>query len=318
MRAHVAPAAATPTATLATVAIVTLLALMTPAASRAQGAGLQDARGKVDQRRALSPTGSVKLYNLFGSIRVVGWDRDSVTVTGTVSPGERLFMGGTPQGLKIVVESPAEDGTGAAARGAKLLLRVPARSRTWVKTSGAEIVVSGVTGGLDLYSVAGSIRVTGSPRELNAEAMDGAVEVDGSPGWLRAKTATGAITLRGGGEDVRLSSVSGPIAVRGGPVGRGAFESVTGDIRFAGATPRAGSLTFDAHSGEVEVALARPVAADVDVVAITGTIENYITPARPTTGRDARGRELHFSTSPDGARVAVRSFKGRVILREVP
>ena len=313
MRARIAPAAPAPIAVLAA-AVLTLLALLMPAALRAQGAGLQDARGKVDERRALSPTGSVKLYNLFGSIRVVAWDRDSVAVTGTVSAGERLFMGGTPQGLKIVVESPE----GGTARGAHLLLRVPARSRTWVKTSGADIVVSGVTGGLDLYSVGAAIRVTGSPRELNAEAMDGAVEVDGSPAWLRAKTATGAITLRGGGEDVRLSSVSGPIAVRGGPVGRGAFESVTGDIRFGGTAPRAGSLTFDAHSGEVEVALARPVAADVDVVAITGTIENYITPARPVTGRDARGRELHFTTSPDGARVTVRSFKGRVVLRELP
>ena len=314
MHARFTPAAPARVAAAAAATIVTLLALLTPARGAAQGAGLQDARGKVDERRALTPTGSVKLYNLFGSIRVVAWDRDSVAVTGTVSPGERLFMGGTTQGLKIVVESPEERTAG----GAHLLVRVPPRSRVWVKTSGAEIVVSGVTGGLDLYSVGASIRVTGSPRELNAEAMDGAVEVDGSPAWLRAKTATGAITLRGGGEDVRLSSVSGPIAVRGGPVGRGAFESVTGDIRFAGAAPRAAALTFDAHSGEVEVALARPAAADVDVVAITGTIENHITPARPVAGRDARGRELHFTTSPDGARVTVRSFKGRVVLREMP
>ena len=293
-------------ARLAAAALLGSAALLAPVRARGQT--------QVDERRPLLATGSVKLYNLFGSIRVIGWERDSVAVTGTLSLGERLFVGGTPQGLKIGVESPEE----RTVRGAHLVLRVPARARVWVKTSGAEIVVSGVTGGLDLYSVGASIRVTGSPRELNAEAMDGAVEVNGSPAWLRVKTATGAIALRGGGEDVRLSSVSGPITVQGGTLGRGAFENVTGDIQFAGAVERSGALTFDAHSGGVEVALARPVAADFDVVTIAGEIENYVSPARPVAGRDARGRELHFATSPDGARVTVRSFKGRVVLRAAP
>jgi len=273
------------------------------------------AQERVNERRALDATGSVKLYSLFGAVRVVGWEHDSVAVTGTLGPGERLHFGGTARGMKVAVESPEA----GAARGARLVVRVPARARVWVKTSGAEITVQGVSGGLDLYSVAAPIRVAGSPRELNAEAMDGAITIDGSPDWLRAKTATGAITLRGAANDARLSSVGGAIAVEGGPVTRGAFENVTGSIRYAGGVERGASLTFDTHSGGVELQLPHPVAADFDVTVVADTIENHIvTPARPVAGRDARGRELHFATGESGARVTVRSFKGRVVLRPSP
>jgi hypothetical protein len=272
--------------------------------------GAQQA-GTVNEARAVDPTVSIRIFNLYGSIRVIGWDVDSLHVTGPLSLGERFFVGGGRQGMKLGVES-AEERT---VRGAHLVVHVPRRARVWVKTASAEIDVSGVTGGLDLYSVGARIRVSGDPRELNAEAMDGDIEIAGSPAWLRAKTASGAITVKGTADDAGLSTVSGAIAVTGGRITRGRFESVTGDVRFDGDFDRGGSFTFDTHSGAVTLALPPTVAADFDLTSIAGVVANALSPAQPVAGRGMRGNELHFATDPGGARVTVRTFKGTITLR---
>lgn len=293
-----------------TLAVTALLATLS--------AGAAGAQQPVERRHPLDPEGSVRIYNLAGSVRVVGWRRDSVAVTGTVGAGERLMTGGGRGGLKVVVEPTESPGAGrdSTARGAELLVRVPVGARVWVKAASAAVRVSGVTGGLDLNAVDGPIRVIGSPRELNAETMNGSVSVDGAPAWLRAKTATGAITLRGGGTDVRLSTVSGPVTASGRFTDL-AVETVTGGVRVNGRVAPDGALTVDTHAGDVELHLPRAFAGSIHAASVTSLIDNRLTAARPVVGRGARGSELR-STIGDGPRVTVRTFKGRVALRHDP
>ena len=283
------------------------------AAAAAVGPAAAGAQQQIRRAFPLAPDGAVRVYVLSGQVRVVGGDGDSVVVSGTVPAGQTLHAGGGIRGVKLGVW---EEGAAAVVKPSSLLLHVPRRSRVWVKGGqSADVEVSGVTGGLDLNIVAGTVRVRGAPRELNVEAMDGSVEITGSPAWLRAKTASGGITLRGASEDVALSSVSGSIRVSGGPVTRGRFESVTGDIRFHGVPERGGAVTFDSHSGLVELRLPRDVAAEFEIATILGTIDNALSLARPVAGREARGRELAFAIGgTPAATVTVRNFKGRVAL----
>ena len=305
-----------PMRALAALALLATLGARLPAQQGARPGAQQVERG-----HALDSAGSVRIYNLAGSVRVIGWRRDSVSIAGSVGAGERLMSGGGRAGVKVVVE-PAEGlaatgataGATAAARGAELVVRVPRGARVWVKGGSTEVRVTGVTGGLDLNAVDGPIRVVGSPRELSAETMNGTVSVDGAPAWMRAKTATGAITLRGSGGDVRLSSVSGAVTVSGGRFDQLAIETVTGKVRMGGAVAPAGALTVDTHAGDVELRLPRAFAGDIHAASVTSQIENRLTAARPVAGRGAKGSELHSAGSGGGPRVTVRSFKGRVEL----
>jgi hypothetical protein len=282
-------------------ALLALLALGAPLA----------AQQRIDERRPLAADGALRIYNLYGSVRVLGWAKDSVAVTGTTSLGERFFLAAGERGMKLGIESDDQ----RTVRGSHLVVHVPERARVWVKSASAEIEVRDVRGGLDLYSVGADIRVFGSPRELNAEAMDGSIAIEGSPGWLRAKTASGAITLRGTSDDVALSSVSGVIDVTSGAITRGRFETVTGDIRFDGAFDRRGTVTFESHSGAIDLRLPRDVAAEFDITNILGAIDNGLSRAIPGSGSDGRGRVLSFATRPGAAQVTIRSFKGPVALR---
>jgi hypothetical protein len=275
------------------------------------------AQQKVDVRRAVAPDISIRIMGSFAVLRVVGWAKDSVVVTGSLPKAARFEanFGGSgsepARGAKMYVESPNED---VALAAGELELRVPARARVWAKSGSAKSEVDGVTGGLDLNTVGGSVQVGGAPRELNVESMDGAIAVDGSPGWVRLKTAAGDITMKGGSPDAAFNTVSGTIRVSGGPLDRARFESVTGAITFDGEVAKGASLSFDSHSGAVDVQLGASASLEVDAVTVAGAIENRLTARRPVPGREGRGQEFGTSLGRGEGRLVVRTFKGTIRL----
>jgi hypothetical protein len=254
---------------------------------------------------------AIRIANLVGSVVVHGWNKDTVLVRGVLAPGDNFFMGGGYTGAKMFVESANERDP----KPTRLEVWVPARVRLWVKTATANIDVSDVTGGLDLYVVSGTIDVSGNPRELNAEAIDGDIHITGSAPWMRAKSATGTIVLRGGSDDLALSTVSGAVNVQGGAFERSKIETVTGNITFTGQLDRSGAFDFDTHSGTIDIMLPDKANASVSVVTIAGAITNRLTRGTPVAGRFGRGAELNVDYNDGGARVTVRSFKGPVTLR---
>jgi hypothetical protein len=276
-----------------------------------------EAQQKVDIRRAAAPDVSVRLSGAFVSLRIIAWPVDSIVVTGAVGAGSRFEGGalstdGPVKGMKFYVDGPMDP----AVSSNRFELRVPRGARVWVKTGSADIEANGVSGGLDLNVIGGSIRVNGRPRELLVESMDGSVHFTGFADFARIKTATGNIVLEGGGEDLTLTTVSGTIQGANGkqPVQRARFETVTGPIVFSGDLTRGADLRFDSHSGAIELRLGRSSPVEVDIATMTGTIENTYSSMRPSPGREGRGMELNTSSGMGAARVEVKSFKGNVRL----
>lgn len=272
----------------------------------------QQATQPVEIRRAATPDISVRISGTIGALRIIGSATDSLVLTGTIPRGARFdgFDAGKGieplRGAKMFIDVPDD----RALASGTLELRVPAGARVWAKAGMSAIDVTGVTGGLDLNIVGGSIRVNASPRELNIESMDGTVTVDGNPSWLRVKTAAGDIVMNGSSEDAAFTSVSGTTRVGGGRFDRARLESVTGPIEFSGTPVRGGSLTFDSHSGRITLRLDHTAGAEIEANSIAGTIENQLTRQRPLTGRDGRGQELGTVIGGGGAHILVRTFKG--------
>jgi hypothetical protein len=269
-----------------------------------------NAQTKVNRGLPLDATGAVRVYNLVGSVRITGWKNDSVAVRGSLPKWGVLHMGGGRGGIKIFVEGADERNPGPA----NIEVMVPMRAKVWVKTATASIDVSGVSGSLDLYVVGGDITVKGNPADVNAEAIDGSITISGSPAWVRAKSASGNVSINGSSSDVTCSTVSGKIDVDGTKFEKAKFESVTGNIRFAGSFERGGLVNFDTHSGSIEIGMPAGSPADLDVVSIAGSIVNKLTSSKPLPGRYGRGSELSTSSGEGGTRVVVRSFKGPVVL----
>jgi len=270
-------------------------------------------------RGAFDPGGSVRIMNPYGRIRVIGWDADSLVVSGRLdAKAGRFYTAGDARVRKLGVEVPVEQ---LEAGKADLEVRVPRRAAVWVKTATADIAVEGVDGTLDLNSVSGAIHVVGTPQDVTAETMDGAVEIAGGTGRARVKTVSGGILLRGASEDLGASTLSGTIVVRaagwqrgGTGVQRGKFESVTGDVRFEGELGRGGVVELETQSGTLDLRVPASTVADFDLLTIGGTITNTLTAAAPERRAAGVGQELRLSTGAGGAQVTVRSFKGPIFL----
>jgi hypothetical protein len=274
------------------------------------------AQTRIDQRWPLDPGGSVRIASPFGTIRVLGWDVDSVAVAARLARRAGRFSAAGDGHVRNL-------GVDTAAGGAELEVHVPRGVTVWVKAATASIEVQGVDGTLDLSSQGGTIRVLGTPQDVTAETMDGGVELAGGTGRARVKTVSGDILLRGASRDLGASTLSGRIVVRaagwqrgGTGVQRGKFESVTGDIRFEGELGRGGVVEVESQSGNIEVRVPAHTIADFDVVTIQGTITNTLGPGeqQPKLRSGGTGNELRFSTGTGGAQVTVRTFKGAIVL----
>lgn len=303
--------------------VAALLALAIPQAVFAQKgvdarkASVSPTMVPIERRAAIARDASIRIAGAISSLRIVGWDRDSLAITGTMPAGWRFDGGvarpavGLGRGAKFFVDPGAD----VYPTGVVVEMRVPAGARVWAKSGTADMEVAGVTGGLDLNIVGGSVTVTSAPRELNIESMDGNVRVQAGAAWLRVKTATGDIDVRGGSEDAGLSSVSGTIRINDGRYERGKLETVTGDIVYAGAIGFRGSLDLTTHSGAIELRLPPKPDLELDAATVTGAIENAVTGSRPSPGREGRGMELGFSSGNGDTHITVRSFKGLVTLK---
>ena len=275
------------------------------------------AQHQVDAKRPLVADGLVRIFVPQGSLRIMGWDRDTVQVTGSLDPAAELSIQGGEVGgrrVKLAIEGLPDDGQ---TRVAQLEVHVPEKSRVWVEGRGAEVEVSGVVGSLELHMGSGGIRVTGSPQEVNAESMSGAIEIAAQATLVRAGSASGVVTLRGVSGDLEVSTVSGNIAVTGGTFQRAKVQSVVGNIQFTGDFDRGGSCTFESHSGKVELFLPATVAADFEVTTFLASVDNDFGAGLPRTPADARRKELSFSTNAGGAQVSIRTYRGGVVLRKV-
>jgi DUF4097 and DUF4098 domain-containing protein YvlB len=317
--------------------------IVVPVLAALLAAGSAGAQERVDQRKATGATGVVEIHNMAGSVRVVGWGRNEVHVTGTLGRGsERLTVADEGGRLVVRVANPR---SGRNNRGSEIEVRVPVRKTVNVRTVSADVDVREITGVVEARSVSGNLVVNGRPREVIAESQSGNVEFDGQTGHLKASSVSGNVqvggtvreeveaasvsgnvTVRAAANGVRATSVSGNVEV-GSASGRaevnsvsgdlrltgrrlhGAFQTVSGNIFVSGDLARDGTTTFNTHSGDVELRVAPGTSAAVDVSTFSGSIVNDVAGARIT---HSNRREQRFTMGRGEARVSLRSFSGDV------
>ena len=264
------------------------------------------AQQKLDRRIAIAADASIRITNLTGSTRVLGWDRDSIAVTGTAPPNTSFYMGGSGRMAKLGLEP---DEGAKEEPGGHLDVRVPRGTRVWVKSAGGAIAIQAMVGEVEVMSVGGNIQVSGSMRMVTAESIDGDIEVIGLMPLVRVKTGGGRILLRQPSGDVTASTVSGAIVVTEAQPRSARLETVSGSVTYGGTLDRRGSLNIQTHSGDVELQLPTTLGVEFDLESTTG-IATVAMPAKTATPR--KGKSLFFANAGGGAQIVVRSFKGQI------
>ncbi|HET9438984.1 MAG TPA: hypothetical protein VFO52_02390 [Longimicrobiales bacterium] len=275
------------------------------------------AQRKVNERRAIAPGGPIRILVQQGEVRVFGWEKDSIAVIGGVNetPSTGFFFNVFKDGAKLGIWSDE----GEQLRAAVLHVYVPKTSQVWVKTAGANINVAAINGSLDLFSVTGSIGVSGRPRVVNAETMAGNIDINAQTPAARLKTASGVIKAGGTAEDITAVTVTGDINISLQSFGRARFESVDGQIRYYGAVPPSAVLDVINHAGGITLVIPPATAAEFAFNLYEADLnDEFGIKKRWMMSSKTKAREMTFGIGDrPAARITIRSFKGQVSIRRL-
>lgn len=281
-------------------------------ASRESAAQRSSREGQVLGARRASPTVNIKAWNPSGSIRFVGWDKDSVVMRGTVGSNVTAEFSGQGEGMKLGSMKLGVSGhwNDSDAAPSDLVVYMPRHGTVSIKTVSADIIGEDVSGWF--YTVGGDIRLSGQARSVEAETMNGSLDMNVSTPWIKARAGDGNLLLRGQPQDVDASTVAGTLSIATTTVLRGQFSTVTGDIHFVGDPPPRAILEFSSHSGAIDLLLPQDASALLAMSSIAGPIQNGFARIRPTA---LTPQSMRLSLGRGEAQLTVRTFKGPIRLR---
>ena len=207
------------------------------------------AQTAVKQTHPQAHGGRVEIENIAGQVRVRGWDRDEVSLTGTLGPGQRLDVNESADRLQFEVVYPRSSRNG---NGAQLELRVPRGAVLQAEVVSADLDVDQIDlARLQLKSVSGEVVAAGRAKEARLESVSGDVRSTVATTRLNLSTVSGEIAAPSGASgQVSAESVSGDISLSTGQVAQLRAQSVSGTtgLKVAGLAP-GGSIAAESVSG---------------------------------------------------------------------
>jgi hypothetical protein len=170
-------------------------------------------------------------------------------------------------------------------------VEVPRDARLVVSSSGGDVAVREIRGGISAKTASGDISVKRAAGTVAAEAASGDVHV----------AAADPIALE-------VRSVSGDVRGRAPRFDRVAIETVSGDVELAGRFAPGGLHAISTVSGDVELALVGGLTLEARTV--SGSVD-----CQHPERRDGDGRRRPLVIGDGLARLAVRSMSGDVEVR---
>ncbi|UXA52566.1 DUF4097 domain-containing protein [Xanthomonas prunicola] len=268
------------------------------------------AQTAVKQSHPLARGGRVELENIAGSIRVRGWDRDEVALTGSLGEGQRLQVDESSNRLQFEVIYPRNSRN---SKGAELELRVPRGAVLQVDAVSAGVDVDQVDlARLQLKSVSGGVVAAGRAKEAQLETVSGALRSTMSSGRMTLGTVSGQLNAPAGASGVvAIESVSGDIRIGAGQVSQLRTQSVSGTtaVTVAGLAP-GGSIAAESVSGTITLGVPRNLSAALDVDVFSGDIHSVA--GRVERPEDGPGKHLKATMGSGNGDVKLESHSGSV------
>ncbi len=276
-------------------------------------AGMAQADRTVDERRPLAADGRVEVSNISGTIEIIGWSGDGVSITGRLEDGvEELAISSGGNRISIEVELERRTRNNGSAY---LTIKVPTSAAIEVETVSADISVDGVMGELRLESVSGRVEISGETRSVEASSVSGDVIATSTSGSSELESVSGDIIVRRATGRLDANVVSGGIEIEDGNLDSFDAETVSGSIFCAASPTDRGRFTIETMSGTVEMVVSSEIDADFYIETYSGSIKNDMGPEPRRTDEYAPGTELRFTNGSGGARISIESFSGSVKLR---
>jgi DUF4097 and DUF4098 domain-containing protein YvlB len=273
---------------------------------------LAHADERIERRAPADPDGEVTVLNVAGKLRIEGWDRAEVEVTGTLGRGvERLEFTTDGNRTEIRVELPKGNDRGGSA---DLEIRIPAASSLSTNTVSADQTIENVRGLQRLQAVSGDVATESWAEEIEIRTVSGDVRLQGhgEPALASVTTVSGDARLDDVAGEVAINTVTGDFEVDSGVLTRGRMRTTNGDLDLTATLAPDGRLDIETINGDLTVDFEGPLGAEFDIETFNGDIDNCFGPDPVRTSKFAPGRELRFREGDGKARVRIKSLNGGI------
>jgi hypothetical protein len=268
-----------------------------------------------------TPTATVHISNISGSVNVVAWDRNEVLVTGQLGDGAKpLVIQGNKGDLTVKVEPQRGSGWfnwgGDTRMGSSTLeLHVPRAASLDVNVISAPLVIDGLDGGnIEVNTVSGKARINARTPSLKVDSVSGSVELAGHAERADLHTVSGEILAPSLGGEVALQTISGRIQAAGGPWRKLTLSTVSGDVQLTGGLAAGGNLGVDSMSGDVQLLLPANTSASLHASSFSGDLRSdFGTPRQPEHGP---GSSLDTDLGGGHGKIEVETFSGDLRIRK--
>lgn len=276
----------------------------------------------INETRSVDDDVRIDVSNVKGAVNVTAWEKDEVSISGTLGNGaKRLAVDGEGGHLSVKVEGPDKSkgwlnwGSDSSMEESVLNLKVPRKASLEINVVSAAVVVSDLAGGdVTVDSVSGRVRVGSESRRVRIESVSGDVEFDGKAGEAEVQTVSGDVRARGVGGRTRFETVSGAVrVVASAPLSDTSAGTVSGDIEISGELGKGGRMHIETMSGDVRIGFASNLSARIQAESFSGTLRSdFGTVEKREHGP---GSSLDVRVGDGEGDVDVDSFSGDVTLR---
>ena len=199
-------------------------------------------------------------------------------------------------GMRVTVEVPERKGWGFRfGSGPEFRVEVtcPYGSRLDLRTASADLSARGRLGDVRVKTASGEVEVEDVDGRATIQSASGDVELARVTGLLEVHSASGDVSVGRALGGLKANLVSGDLSVREA-AGDVDVNTVSGDQRLESVA--GSSITLEAVSGDVEVAIARGANVWLDVKSLSGDTASDLLPGDGAPADDAPVVELRVKT----------------------
>jgi len=279
--------------------------------------GARSGSRNVNEIRPAKADGEVRVDNVAGTIRIVGWDKNQVQVTGSLGElVQRLEITSDESGIEIKVVLPHHSSSEDCDECADLQIQVPKGSHLEVSTVSADVEANGISGAARLGTVSGGISLNSSASRIDVKTVSGDVTVVGSAkgAQITATSVSGTVRVSDVDGSVDAENVSGDTKLASRHVSTLKMSATSGNLVFEGSVLKGGNYDLNNVSGDVELVTDGTPDARFDVSSFSGDIDNGFGPKPTRVSKYSPGMELHFTSGSGSATLSARTLSGDIHL----
>ncbi len=268
---------------------------------------------EVSERLTVAPEQPVRLHCTRGDIAVVGWDRAEVLVEGSIDDlAERLVLEDR-DGVTLVRMRMPERGINRG-DGADLVVRVPAHAPLQVDAVSADVKLENLLGPVAVRTVSGDVDGTGLTNRVRVSTTSGDVDLEDGSGQVMITTTSGDATVAMAATEVQIDTVSGEVELELEAFDSVVASMVSGDFELDGALNPDGRIETNSVNNDVELRLAEPVNATVDIrTGPGGEIDNRLSDEKPER-RNNLGFALQTVFGDGSGLIRLETVNGEIAL----